>query len=231
MIKRLIGLMDRRVKERLVGATILVVLLVLIVPELLSGPKSPAPAKVPALPATETTEPMRNVTVDLATRKATAADLDAASATGSAAGPDSDAASSAASNATSTPPAEAPSAAAPTISTLRAQQPSDAPPVENGVPPPRSSLTAKTAASHDAAHAGWAVQLGSFASRVNADTLVRQLKGHEAPAYVLSSGRGTELRYKVRIGPLADRAAAERMRLKLAKDGRAGSLVAPDGGR
>ena len=30
--------MDRRVKERLVGATILVVLIVLIVPELLSGP-------------------------------------------------------------------------------------------------------------------------------------------------------------------------------------------------
>ena len=34
--------MDRRVKERLVGASILVVLIVLIVPELLSGP-APAP--------------------------------------------------------------------------------------------------------------------------------------------------------------------------------------------
>ena len=31
--------MDRRVKERLIGATILVALIVLIVPELLSGPK------------------------------------------------------------------------------------------------------------------------------------------------------------------------------------------------
>ena len=37
--------MDRRVKERLIGASILVVLVVLIVPELLSGP---APAPVPA---------------------------------------------------------------------------------------------------------------------------------------------------------------------------------------
>ena len=34
--------MDRRVKERLIGASILVVLIVLIVPELLSGPKPPA---------------------------------------------------------------------------------------------------------------------------------------------------------------------------------------------
>jgi DedD protein len=235
MIKGLNGLMDRRVKERLVGATILVVLLVLIVPELLSGPKSPAPAKVPALPATENTEPMRNVTVDLATRKSTAADLDAAAATGSAAGSDTEetasAASSAAVNATSTTPAEAPTTAAPTITTLKAQQPTDAPPVENGVPSPRSNVPAKAVTAHDASHSGWAVQLGSFASRVNADTLVRQLKGHEAPAYVLSSGRGTEQRYKVRIGPLADRAAAERMRLKLAKDGRTGSLVAPEGGR
>ena len=78
--------MERSVKERVVGATILVVLLVLIVPELLSGPKSAAPATPPALPASESTEPMRNVTVDLTTRKATAADVDTASANGSAAG-------------------------------------------------------------------------------------------------------------------------------------------------
>jgi len=221
--------MERSVKERVVGATILVVLLVLIVPELLSGPKSAAPAKAPALPASESTEPMRNVTVDLATRKATAADLDAASATGSAAG-DVDAASAAAASAaagTGSPASPAPGPTAPTITTLKAQQPSDAPPVENEPPSPRSSMPAKNLPSHEAARGGWGVQLGSFASRVNADNLVRQLKGREAPAYVLSSGKGTELRFKVRVGPVADRAAAERLRLKLAKDGHAGTLVAP----
>ena len=231
MKKGLSNFMERSVKERVVGATILVVLLVLIVPELLSGPKSAAPAKAPALPASESTEPMRNVTVDLTTRKATAAELDAASASGPAAAPDggaASAASAASSPDTAATPAEAPSAAAPTISTLRAQQPSEAPPpVENEAPPPRSSIPAKAVATHDASRSGWAVQLGSFASRVNADNLVRQLKAREAPAYVLSSGKGTELRYKVRVGPVADRAAAERLRLKLAKDGHAGSLVAP----
>ena len=40
--------MDRRVKERLVGASILVVLVVLIVPELLSGPPAPAPSRAGA---------------------------------------------------------------------------------------------------------------------------------------------------------------------------------------
>ncbi|MDP9082248.1 MAG: hypothetical protein M3N50_00550, partial [Pseudomonadota bacterium] len=64
--------MDRRVKERLVGASILVALIVLIVPELLSGPKPAAPA-APRLPASAP-EPLRNVTVDLATSKPPATD-------------------------------------------------------------------------------------------------------------------------------------------------------------
>src|SRR5712671_3489548 len=62
--------MDRRVKERLVGASILVVLVVLIVPELLSGPPAPAPARAGAGLPMSAPEPVRNVTVDLATSKA-----------------------------------------------------------------------------------------------------------------------------------------------------------------
>ena len=58
--------MDRRVKERLIGASILVAIVVLVVPELLSGPKSGAP---PAVPNAITPEPIRNVTVDLSTSK------------------------------------------------------------------------------------------------------------------------------------------------------------------
>ena len=228
MKKGLSSFMERSVKERVVGATILVVLLVLIVPELLSGPKSPVAAKAPTLPASESTEPMRNVTVDLTTRRATAADVDTASANGPAAGAtDTESASAASTPSEPVGPTPGPSTSAPTITTLKAQQPSDAPPVENEAASPKSNLPAKTGTTHEASHTGWAVQLGSFASRVNADNLVRQLKGHEAPAYVLSSGKGTEQRYKVRVGPVADRAAAERLRLKLAKDGHAGSLVAP----
>ena len=64
--------MDRRVKERLVGATILVVLIILIVPELLSGPKARVtPVQPPS--AAGSVEAVRNVTVDLATSKATPA--------------------------------------------------------------------------------------------------------------------------------------------------------------
>src|SRR5271165_914825 len=62
--------MERRVKERLIGASILVALVVLVVPELLSGPKPAAPP-APQV-QTITPEPIRNVTVDLATSKAPA---------------------------------------------------------------------------------------------------------------------------------------------------------------
>ena len=61
-------MMERRVKERLIGATLLVVLIVLVVPEMLSGPRRPsAPPLTAGLPA-----PTRSVSVDLATSKAIA---------------------------------------------------------------------------------------------------------------------------------------------------------------
>ena len=78
--------MDRRVKERLIGATILVALIVLIVPELLSGPK-PAPVAPLAAGLPSST---RNVSVNLATSKATpqpqAADAASEGAAGTRAG-------------------------------------------------------------------------------------------------------------------------------------------------
>src|SRR5258708_37948257 len=78
--------MDRRVKERLVGATILVVLIVLIVPELLSGPKARVtPVQPPS--AAGPAEAVRNVTVDLATSKATPAENTPADNTAASAAP------------------------------------------------------------------------------------------------------------------------------------------------
>ena len=63
-------------KERLTGAIILVVLIVLLVPELLSGPSRSAPAPQAAAPSTEE-PPLRSYTINLA---------DDAHSTGAAAG-------------------------------------------------------------------------------------------------------------------------------------------------
>jgi DedD protein len=197
--------MDRRVKERLVGASILVVLIVLIVPELLSGP-APGPV-TPRLPASAP-EPVRNVTVDLTPNKAPAPEPAADVAAASSAQPPETASGDAASAvAEPTPAPPVPSA-----------------PLETTAPPPTSAATAvKPAASGHS----WAVQLGSFASHANAEKLVRQLKAQGFSVYVLSGGSGPSLRYRVRVGPVADRGAAAQTAAKLKSLGHVGSLVSP----
>jgi len=199
--------MDRRVKERLVGATILVVLMVLLVPELLSGPKPSA------APVTNPAEPVRNVTVDLATQSiAAATPAQEPSAPVSAA----ESAASAAPAAPSTPQSAPPSAMTPSTSKT------EAPPAELETSSPTPTSTAATAV-----HRSWSVQAGSFASRGNADKLVRQLKAQGFSVYVLTSGSGASLRHKVRIGPMADRSAAERAVGKLKAIKVMASIVAP----
>jgi DedD protein len=201
--------MDRRVKERLVGASILAVFIVLVVPELLSGPV-PVPATF-RLPV-NAPEPVRNVTVDLATSKAPEPppSLDAPAASSAAAS--STAASSAAAAPSAAPPAPSPPAVTPSA------------PVEIAQPPPTSAATTATPAI--AGHT-WAVQLGSFVSRENADKLARQLRAQGFAVYVLPGGSGSSLRYRVRIGPMPDRAVAAQTVAKLKSLGQVASLVSP----
>jgi DedD protein len=232
---------DRRVKERLVGASILLMLLVLIVPELLSGPAPRGPASL-RLPASAP-EPIRNITVDLATSKASAVDpaVDAAGAsiaqtqeTASAA-VDAPAATSAEG---ATPQGAPPGGAAP--GAPPAGPPAEAPrgPVRaaanaprTALSPPRLETRAPSPTSPSPApkptSGAWAVQLGSFASRANADKLMRQLKNQGFQVYVVSGGSGRSVRYRVRVGPLADRGAATQAAAKLKMLGHASSFVPP----
>ena len=77
---------------------------------------------------------------------------------------------------------------APTVATLKAQE--SAAPLETAISSPRSAV--ENAAASDAAGAhgqrGWAVQLGSFASKANAEKLLHQLPG--SGFYLVSSGSG-----------------------------------------
>jgi DedD protein len=247
-------LMDRRVKERLIGATILVALIVLIVPELLSGPKpAPLPPLAAGLPSST-----RNVSVNLATSKATpqpqAADAASEGAAGTrAAGSSASGGGAGASTVSGAAPpgasaeASAPGGAsgaganagapgssaaaassawsAPTVATLKAQE--SAAPLETAVSSPRSAVENAAASDSAGAHGrrGWAVQLGSFASKANAEKLLHQLPG--SGFYLVSSGSGLSLRYRVRMGPLADRGAAERAVTKLKTQGHAATIVTP----
>ena len=236
--------MDRRVKERLVGASILVVLIVLIVPELLSGPPGPAPAPVGARLPVSAPEPVRNVTVDLATSKAPEPpEAEAAASSAQPPEPGSGEAASAAEGADARAgTGTGANAGPPANATLPSdtQHSPDVRPSTTGpstAPPRPESLETEAPApispSAKPAMAGkaWAVQLGSFASRANADKLVRQLKGQGKAqgfsVYVVSGGSGPSLRYRVRIGPMADRGTAAQAVAKLKSAGQVASLVPP----
>ena len=52
------------------------------------------------------------------------------------------------------------------------------------------------------------VQLGSFALKVSAERLARELKADGYPAYVSPVQRGARELFRVRVGPLADRQSA-----------------------
>jgi DedD protein len=234
--------MDRRVKERLIGASILVALIVLVVPELLSGPKSAVPSAAPATTfPSNAPEPTRNVTLDLATSKAPAnSEVEPAETQGSAAsavsaakdGEASPAAPAPASQTAGSPGAGSSSSAAPTSAAPTSAAPTSAAPT-SAAPTSAAPATLKpvetAAPSPISARANWAVQLGSFASRANADNLSRQLKGQGFSVYVLPGGSSASVRYRVRVGPLADRDSAERMAAKLKSIGHVSSLVAPAG--
>lgn len=205
--------MERHVKQRLIGATILLFLVVLLVPEFLSGPKPPAatPATLPV--------PTHTYTVDL--NDPTRATLQEPVPTATATPP---------------PPASAPTETpAPTSSPAPAPAPAATPapmpaaastPVPELVPKPIATApnTAPTAAS---ANGAWSVQLGSFASRANAEKLVHSLAAKGYTAALSSVGAGAAARYRVRIGQIHDREAAQRLIGRLKSQGVAATLVPP----
>ena len=178
--------MERRFKERLIGATILVALVVLLVPEFLSQPHRSATP-----PAPDPEPPMRTYTVDVA-HIATA------------------------------PPAPQPSPAA-----SSAPEPASIPitpsaPVAAPAPTPPSPLVRSPAAT-----TGWTVQLGSFASKANAESFVRQLKTEGFGVYIAPIGTGAAQRYRVRLGPIADRSTAAVFMARLQAHRHASTLLPP----
>lgn len=91
----------------------------------------------------------------------------------------------------------------------------------------REPAPASTAGPADAADDAqlWAVQLGSFSDKDNADRLAAELRGAGYPAFLSQVSTGGRTLHRVRVGPQADRGASEAMQARLAAAGYAGSPV------
>ena len=193
-------------KERLTGAIILVALIVLLVPELLTGPVRSAARANPVASSTEE-PPLRSYTIKLA---------------------DEQHPRSAAHSGPEQPAPFAPSApSAGAVSTQPAtEEPSPTPPLPAAPSAAAAHATPAAGATPEASAEGsgaYVVQLGSFASQANADRLARQVRSQGFPVSVSRSTSGRL--YRVRVGPARDRATASELAQQLSAHGHSGRVV------
>jgi DedD protein len=210
--------MDQGLKERLVGAAVLIAIAVWLIPWVLDGPEAPLETTGGSLqlPAAEEPMPMRTQTLRL----------------GAAAEPSAGSPSSAELSRQDPEPAEdtrplpveaaAPPAETPAIAAVRAEPERAATPAPSLPPAATTPRPAPTApASGD-----WTVQLGSFSEEANARRVAQRSGtfGYKAEVSTLKSGGRTL--YRVRVGSGRSRAEAEATVSALKAHGIDASVVA-----
>jgi cell division septation protein DedD len=234
--------METRLKERLTGAAILVALIVLVVPELFHGQRRDV-----AVNASSGGEgpPIRSYTIDLSNGPArtaplqstdsaaaesataasapTAAPAQGATEGGSADGGGANSTSAAASNGNGSA-----SAASSTPGGTAGKAPGAASSAPGRAAPAKSASASAKSANAAAGSSAWSVQLGLFASRENAERLMRSAQGKGFPVGVSEAdGKGL---YHVQATGLADRAAALALQGRMHDQGLQAALVAPQSG-
>ena len=234
--------MDRQLLERLTGAAVLVVGLVIIAPAILNGPDDPADASRP-VPA----EIARDPAAAAETRRMHTIRLDAeqdgppvARAVPPAAEPaqSGNEATSAVKPSGQTVTETAPqqvekpaSQPAPQQVEKPTSQPAPAEPVRTAAPapkekspPPAAPVSPRPPAAVVPAD-GWVVQLGSFSSQANAQQLTDSVSQKGFPAFMMSVDRAGKKLYRVRVGPKESRPQAEELAVRLNKAGFAGQVT------
>ena len=235
--------MDEQVKARLIGATVLVVIAVLLVPELLSGRKE---VDAGATVEGHGTRGKRTYTIDLG--GAVGAGSSVRPDTGTNEGP---------SKPRSVPPLPAPAGVSGTAATAPAgrsapDDPGSRPAASSAnpaaiAPPAAAGSTAATAstpvrqsvspaaekpvATKPAATGrggGWAVQVGAFGSAGAARKLVDDLERDGLPAYVAPLQRDGKTLHRVRIGPVPSKAEAQQLATRVKSRKLPAAVVAAD---
>jgi DedD protein len=193
--------MDRALKERIIGAAVLVVFVVLVVPVFLDGPPQSGEIvseRVP-LPGQAAEEETRTVVLNR--------DRD------------------------EPVPVPAPVKQPQTERQQSAQpKPEPEPEARDEPEPEPDAVPAKPATEQPAAAANsstgmWAVQLGSFGNQQNAERLAADLRKQGFAAFLSQLSTGSGELHRVRIGPQKDRESAEAMAERLAKAGHKGQVV------
>lgn len=196
-------MMDRALKERIIGAIVLVLFVVLVVPVFLDGPTNSGEIISESVPLPgQSGEENRTVVLERDRTEPVPA------ATSNNAPPEPEPLAQPAttqSQAASTPPPQEDPEPEP------AQVAATATPVQNTQPASTTGM--------------WAVQLGSFGNQENAEKLAADLRKQGFAAFLSQLSTGSDELHRVRIGPQKDRESAEAMAGRLQKAGHKGQVV------
>lgn len=199
--------MDERLKQRLVGAVVLVALAVIFIPMLLEGPRDmgPSGSNLPPPPPESldegSIEPLELPPPIL---------------------PEDE---------TPAPPEPAPAVETPPPAGGPASAPEPAPagkaPVPAATPEPAAPPVAAEPSTPpvEPALSGWVVQVGSFGREANALALRDKLRAKGYTAFVEKARTDKGLVFRVRVGPELERENAERLRERLAGDFKLKAIV------
>ena len=195
--------MDRALKERIIGAIVLVLFVVLVVPVFLDGPpdETEIVTERVTLPGQANQE---DRTVVLERDRETP--VPAAMLT--------------------TQPEASPETVQAVAEERPAPEPVPAPPAEAAASAAPEPEPRKPDVQPAASPTGmWAVQLGSFGERENAERLAAELRKQGFAAFLSQIATDGGQLHRVRIGPQKDRQSAEAMAERLATAGHTGQVV------
>jgi cell division septation protein DedD len=187
--------MDRALKERVIGAIVLVIFAVLVVPVFLNGPSTDTEiiSESVTLPG-QNDEGTRQQRVVLKRNR--------------------------------TQPVPQSLAEVKTEPTAQSKTPAESTPdVREKTPESTASKSIEARPASTQLTGMWAVQMGSFSEKVNAERLVADLGDDGFAAFMSQLSTSSGDLHRVRIGPQKDRASAESIAAQLHKAGHKGQVV------
>jgi DedD protein len=195
--------MDRALKERITGAAVLVVFVVLVVPVFLDGPPQNGEIVSERVPLPGQAADGETRTVVLERDRDEPVPLPAPVTAAAAERPQP-----------AQPESEPEPEPEPESETRAAAEPAPAKPA-----------TRDAAAATTSPTGMWAVQLGSFGNQQNAEKLAADLRKQGFAAFLSQLSTDSGQLHRVRIGPQKDRESAEAMAARLATSGHKGQVV------
>jgi DedD protein len=182
-------MMERALKERIIGAIVLVIFVVLVVPVFLDGP--PRDDEIVSERVLLPGQEGQNIKTVVLDRERTEPIPVASSAQGK-------------TSAEMTRPVPQPLVKQPTEQQIARVEQDSSPPPQTKAPQAAASSTGM-----------WAVQLGSFSNKENAEKLAADLRKQGYAAFLSQLQSGSGQLHRVRIGPQKDRESAEAMAARL----------------